>query len=210
MRALGTTALLLVAGAGLGCGGGGDSGDGGVGPPAGLDRVEVTPATSTLFTVAPGNTVALSVAALDQDGDPVSGAGAPSFSSDNVAVADAAADGTVTAVGAGSARITASVTADGVTKTGTSSVTVQVAPSSAQVQAPQFVFQPAVVDVQAGGGVTWTFGPIPHDVTFTSPGAPANIPLLENGSAVRAFPNNGIFDYTCTIHPSMQGMVRVH
>jgi plastocyanin len=175
-----------------------------------LTTVEVTPAAATLFTVAPGNTVALAVAPLDQNGDPMAGTGAPSFSSKNSAVADVRDDGTITAVAVGTAEITASVTADGVTKTGASSVTVQAAPSAAHVFAPQFDFQPSTVDVSAGGGVTWSFGSIHHDVTFTSSGAPANIPVLENGSALRTFPNNGIFFYMCSIHPAMRGIVRVH
>lgn len=202
MRAVftGSTALLLA------CGGG----DGPGPDPAVLTTVEVTPATASLFTVGPGNTVSLSVAPLDQNGDPVVGAGAPSFSSGNTAVANVGGDGTITAAGAGTAVITASVTADGVTEAGTSTVTVHVAPASAQVFAPQFAFQPATVDVHAGGGVTWTFGPIHHDVTFTTQGAPANVPELENGSALRSFPTNGEFDYLCSIHPTMRGTVRVH
>jgi plastocyanin len=200
-------AVLLGVVSGAACGGGG----GGSGlEPAVLTTVEVTPATASLFTVAPGNTVSLAVAALDQNGDPVAGAGTPSFSSGNTAVADVGGDGTITAAGAGTAVITASVTADGVTKAGTSTVTVHAAPASAQVFAPQFAFQPATVDIHSGGGVTWTFGPIHHDVTFTSQGAPANIPELENGSALRTFPSNGTFDYLCSIHPTMRGSVRVH
>jgi len=64
--------------------------------------------------------------------------------------------------------------------------------------------------VSAGGTVTWTFGSIPHDVTFTTAGAPADVPALQNGSAARTFPTNGAFGYRCTIHPQMTGAVRVH
>ena len=32
----------------------------------------------------------------------------------------------------------------------------------------------------------------------------------QDGSASRTFPNNGSFSYRCTIHPSMNGAVRVH
>jgi plastocyanin len=89
-------------------------------------------------------------------------------------------------------------------------VTVQVAPSIAGVVAPQFVFQPGAVDVSAGGTVTWRFGAIHHTVTFTTAGAPDDVPELENGSADRTFPNNGSFAYRCAIHPGMNGVVRVH
>jgi plastocyanin len=198
--------LLIVAGIGVGCGG-----DGGPGPtPPVLTTLEATPATATLFTVAPGNAVALSVVAKDQDGQTMSGLGSPSFSSDNSAVASVSDDGTITAAGAGTAGITASLTAGGITKTDITTVTVQAAPANAGVIAPQLLFQPATVDVSAGGNVTWTFGTIHHTVTFTTAGAPADVPELENGSASRTFPSNGTFGYRCDIHPQMTGTVQVH
>ena len=52
-----------------------------------LATVVVTPATATLFTVEPGNTVTLAVMPKDQNGQTVTGAGAPSFSSDNGSIA---------------------------------------------------------------------------------------------------------------------------
>jgi plastocyanin len=198
--------LLIGAGIGVGCGG-----DGGSGPGSGvLTTVEVTPASPTLFTVAPGNTVVLAVVAKDQDGGVMSGAGSPTFSSANDAVATVGTDGTVTAVGAGTAVITASVTAGGVSKSGTTTVSVEVAGASKSVIAPEFQFQPATVDVSAGGTVTWSFGGIHHTVTFTTAGAPEDVPVLQDGSATRTFPSNGIFGYRCAIHTSMSGLVRVH
>jgi plastocyanin len=207
MRALllGIATLLI---AGIGCGG--DSGDGPGPTQSVLTTVEVTPATATLFTVAPGNTVMLTVVPKDQDGQVVADAGAASFSSDNDAIATVSDNGVITAVGAGTAHITVSLTADGVTKAGTSAVTVQAAPANAAVVTPTLAFQPGTVDVQAGGTVNWTFGSTPHTVTFTTGGAPADVPQLENGSASRAFPTSGSFSYHCTIHPQMVGAVRVH
>jgi plastocyanin len=197
--------LLMVAATGGGCGG-----DGGPTETSVLTTLEVTPATATLFTVAPGNTATLAVVAKDQNGQTMAGAGTPTFSSDNGAIADVGADGTVTAVAAGTAQITASLTADGVTKTDATTVTVQVAATTGAVVAPAFEFQPGTVDVQAGGTVTWTFGSIHHTVSFTTAGAPADVPELENGSAARTFPTNGAFGYRCLIHPAMVGAVRVH
>jgi plastocyanin len=202
--------LLIVAGTGAGCGGDGESGTGPPPDTSVLTTVEVTPATATLFTVAPGNTITLSVVAKDQSGQPMSGLGSPSFSSENNAVASVSADGTITATGPGTSGITASLTAGGVTKTGTTTVTAQVAPASAGVSAPGVAFQPAAVDVQAGGAVSWTFASVPHNVTFTTAGAPANVPDLQDGSASRTFPTNGNFSYQCTIHPGMAGVVHVH
>jgi plastocyanin len=200
--------LLIVAATGAGCGGGDGPGPGPSDPV--LTTLEVTPATATLFSVAPGNTAALTVVAKDQDGGAMAGAGSPTFSSSNAAIATVSDGGTVTAVAAGTAQITASLTAGGVTKTGISTVTAQVAPPSAAVTAPAIAFQPATVDVRASGTVTWTFGSVPHDVAFTTAGAPANVPEIENGSASRTFPTNGSYHYRCSIHPPMTGVVHVH
>jgi len=200
--------LLIVAEIGVGCGGGNGPGPGP--SEAVLTTLEVTPATATLFTVAPGNTATLSVVAKDQDGQTMSGLGSASFSSDNGAVASVSDIGTITAVGAGTARITASLTAGSVTKSGTATVTAQAASASGAVTTPSLAFQPSTVDVQAGGTVGWTFGSTAHTVTFTTGGAPADVPELQDGSASRAFPNNGSFSYRCTIHPQMTGAVRVH
>ncbi len=203
--------LLIVAETGAACGGDGGSGTGpSPDETSVLTTVEVTPATATLFTVAPGNTVTLAVVAKDQDGQTMAGLGSPTFSSDNGAIATVSDAGAITAVSAGSARITASLTAGGVTKTGTSTVTAQVAPASAGVVAPAIAFQPATVDVSAGGTVTWTFASSPHDVSFTTAGAPADVPVLQDGSASRTFPTNGSFSYRCSIHPPMTGVVHVH
>ena len=190
-----------------GCGG--DGSDGGPDLPV-LTTLEVTPATTTLFTVSPTNVVTVSAVPKDQNGETMTGLGSPVFSSQNDAVATVASDGTVTAVGAGSTEITASLTAGDVTKTGTATVTVQVAPATAAVTTPGFVFAPTAADVSAGGTVTWAFGSENHDVTFTTPGSPANIPLTVNGSVSRTFPDNGVFQYRCSIHQGMAGAVRVH
>jgi plastocyanin len=199
--------LLILAATGAGCGD--DSRI--VNPPESvLTTLEVTPATATLFTIAPGNTATLAVVAKDQNGHPMEGAGTPSFFSENSAIAEIGDDGTVTAKGPGTTLITASLTANGVTKTASMTVTAQVAAANVGVTAPGIQFQPATVDVQAGGEVTWVFGAIGHTVTFTTSGAPQNIGELQDGSAARTFPAGGSYDYHCDIHPSMVGLVRVH
>jgi plastocyanin len=195
-------ALLIVAATGAGCS------DGSGPPPSVLTTVVVTPATSSLFTVAPGNTIRLSVVAQDQHGRTM--AGTPSFSSDNATIADVSSAGTITAVAAGTATITASLTIDGVTKEGTATVTTQVAPEFVTVSAPGNVFQPTTVDVRAGGTVTWTFQSTPHQVNFTTANAPADIPEFQNGSVSRVFPSSSLeYRYQCS-GPGMSGFVRVH
>lgn len=171
--------------------------------------VEVTPGTAELFSVAPGNTVALAAVAKDGSGAVQSG-GSRAFTSGNTAVATVDPNGTVTAVGAGTTEITASITIGGTTESASATVTVAVAPAGATVTAPAFDFTPTTVDVQAGGTVTWSIENIHHTVDFTTAGAPDDLPELLNASASRTFPASGVFSYRCTLHPTMLGTVRVH
>src|SRR5688572_17850201 len=196
----GVAGLLIVLAAG--CGGE----DGGSGPdPRVLTTLELTPATAGLFTVAPGNTVTLTVVPKDQDGQVMTGVGPPSFSSSNTAAAIVDGNAIVSAVGPGTAEISASLTVGSETVAATMQVTVQEAAASALVTAPSLAYVPSTVDVQAGGVVTWTVGSVGHTVTFTTPGAPAEIPYLEEESDSRTFPTSGSFDYECLIHPGMTG-----
>jgi plastocyanin len=198
------TMLIVLA---SGCGG---DGDGHSPEPRVLTTLELTPVTADLFTVAPGNSVTLAVIAKDQDGGVMTGLGPASLSTSNAGIATVDGDATVTAVGPGTAQISASLTAGSETKAASMQVTVQEAPVSASVTAPSLAFVPAVVDVQAGGDVTWTAGALPHTVTFTTPGSPADISSLEQESVSRTFPTNGSFEYFCMLHAGMTGTVIVH
>jgi plastocyanin len=133
-----------------------------------------------------------------------------SFTSSAAQVATVTGAGVVTATGPGTAEITTSVSAGGTTLTTVTPVTVVVAPGTATVTAPQFDFTPEIVDIAAGGVVTWSMGAIHHTVAFSTGGSPADLPELENASASRTFASNGTFAYRCTIHPAMRGEVRVH
>ena len=207
MRALRSRTATLLLHIVLATGCGSDSSEP---TPRVLTTVEVTPATATLFSAAPGNTLQVTVVAKDQDGATMDDVGPISFSSTNEAVATVAPDGTIAAAGVGTAQITASLTVDAVTLSDIVTVTVEDAPESASVTAPQFAFQPETVDVSAGGAVTWTFGELPHTVTFISQGAPPSITGLQDGSASRTFPTPGVFEYRCEFHSGMAGAVRVH
>ena len=192
-------AILLTAAAGCG----GESG------PSEAFTVEVTPAATELFSVEPGNTVTLDVQAKNGSGQ-VLGGGSKAFTSGNTSVATVDAAGKVTAVGAGTTSITASVTIGGTTESATASIVVADAPAAATVTAPALLFTPPSVDVQAGGSVTWSIADVHHAVEFTTGGAPADLPELQNASASRTFPTSGTYTYRCPIHPSMTGSVRVH
>jgi plastocyanin len=102
------------------------------------------------------------------------------------------------------------MTAGTETKTAAMQVTVEAAAASASVTAPSFESLPPEVDVAAGGMVTWTAGDIGHSVTFTTPGAPAEIPYMLQESVSRTFPTSGSFDYHCSVHEGMSGIVYVH
>jgi plastocyanin len=183
-------------------------GDGGTNPGAEF-TLEMTPATATLFSAAPSNSVALAVVAKNGSGQVVTG-GTRSFATASPAVATVGADGVVTAVGPGTAQITASVTIDGATKSATTTVTVEEADATATVTAPAFVYDPPTVDIRSGGSVTWSIEAIHHTVTFTTAGAPADIPELMNSTDSRTFPTSGVYAYRCDFHPAMSGTVRVH
>jgi plastocyanin len=205
--------MVLMSGAiaaiiALGCGGGSD----GSTEPASsvLTRVEIRPASSSIYTTAPQNTVQLTVDAKDQFGAFLTGLGSPSFSSDNQAVASVASDGVVLGKTAGTAQVTASLTAGGVTRTATTTITVLVPPPTASVTAPDFTFVPLDVHVQSGGVVTWSIGAIHHSIVFTTPDSPPDVPELLNASANRTFTSAGTYQYHCSIHPSMTGTVVVH
>jgi plastocyanin len=85
-------------------------------------------------------------------------------------------------------------------------------PLQATVQATeQITFQPNTVAIAQGGTVTWVFGAVAHNVTFAArAGAPPSINGQNaNTSANRQFNSPGTFDYSCTIHPGMAGVVAV-
>jgi len=72
-------------------------------------------------------------------------------------------------------------------------------------------FEPGTVTIKAGGSVTWTYdASVVHNATFSAtPGAPASVPNGRNGSASRIFGTAGEYDYQCTNHSAMNGLVRV-
>ena len=71
------------------------------------------------------------------------------------------------------------------------------------------LFTPANIQVSPGTTVTWTWSPdaITHNVTFTD--GPKSGDQGANATYSRTFSAVGTFNYSCTIHPGMNGSVLV-
>jgi plastocyanin len=179
-------------------------------PPPVLTSVTVVPDTATLFTLPPGTSITLEAVARDENGVPMPEVAPAEFSGSAEAVATVARDGRVTAVSPGTAIVTAAMSEGEVTVTGTGAVTVRDAPLAAAVQAPWRRFEPGIVDVAAGGVVSWTIGEITHDVVFTTANAPENVQPTQRTTVHREFPTPGTYNYHCLLHSGMVGSVRVH
>jgi plastocyanin len=172
--------------------------------------ITLTPTTRTL---APNATQVLTVRAFDALNNEIPGGVTPTFVSSNTAVATVNGAGTVTALANGTTTITATaVTVDG-TRTANSEITVAVQsfPNQASVTIGASSFNPDIVDITAGGSVTWTnnsSGTL-HNVTFATLTA-NNIAEHTTGSNTRSFNSAGSFAYQCTLHGGMTGTVIVH
>lgn len=72
-------------------------------------------------------------------------------------------------------------------------------------------FEPGTVTIKPGGSVTWTYDDaVVHNATFSATaGAPTSVPNGRNGSVTRVFTTAGDYDYQCTNHAGMNGLVRV-
>lgn len=68
-------------------------------------------------------------------------------------------------------------------------------------------FSPESVSVKAGETVTWEWddGTIPHDVS----GEGFKSEVQESGTFEHTFSEAGVFEYKCTVHPTMTGSVEV-
>ena len=181
-----------------------------VSPPAAVfTTLEVLPATATIEV---GATQAVTATPRDQGGTAMSGLPAATFTSSDQGKATVSTSGVVTGVAAGQSTITASLTHNGVTRTGTSVITVNAAPpTGATVQAGLSTsFSPTTVTIARTASVTWQWAGLNHNVTFDAvTGAPADIPTRSTGSVSRQFNTAGTFPYQCTLHAGMTGQVVV-
>ncbi|MGH7672409.1 MAG: Ig-like domain-containing protein [Gemmatimonadales bacterium] len=88
------------------------------------------------------------------------------------------------------------------------------APSAASVSVSNNVFVPSSDTIAVNGAVTWTWvGTVApgHNVTIGGAGAPANCGNITAAgeTCVRTFATAGMFNYSCTNHPGMNGSVTV-
>jgi plastocyanin len=194
------------------CGGAGDGGNGGTQPPPPVTSVFVSPST-TQSIQACGN-VSFTAESRNAQGGAVSGAPI-TWAASGQAISLSSTSGTsttATGVGVGSSTITASSG----TVTSNPGVTVNVtaggASASADVTATgSNIFSPSCVSITAGGTVTWTFVATPsHNVTFPQNEPPGgDIATTQSTTVSRTFPTAGRYDYTCTLHGGMNGVVVV-
>jgi len=204
--------IILASALVAGCGGGGGSS---VTPPPNpvFTTLQVQPDSQTIFG-APGTQTQMSATPLDQLGHPMAGLGAATWSSSDETIATVNSSGLVTSVALGGpVTISASLTSGGVTKNGSGAVTVADIPLADTVTATTGQqFQAPSVTIKAGGTVSWVFQSLAHTVTFntpTPPGTPADINISVNTTVSRTFATAGTFNYHCSIHPGMTGVVNV-
>jgi len=208
--------IILASALVAGCGGGGGST---VTPPPNpvFTTLQVLPDSQTIFG-APGTQTQMSATPLDQFGHAMVGLGAATWSSSDESIATVNSSGLVTSVALGGpVTISASLTSGGVTKNGSGTVKVADIPSADTVTATTCQqFLPQSVTIKAGGTVTWSFQSLAHTVTFNQPappGTPADLGTAaapySNTMISRVFTTAGTFNYHCSIHPGMTGVVIV-
>jgi plastocyanin len=73
-----------------------------------------------------------------------------------------------------------------------------------------YYFTPTPDTISVGSTLSFTFEDVAHQVTFDTPGAPANLPSEISTTVGVAFPTAGTYDYHCAIHPYMTGVIVVH
>ena len=181
-------------------------------PQAGLATLSVDPATLTLPV---GGSGVVTATARDENGNVMTGVGAPSFASANGAVASVDAAGGVRGLSPGSATVTATLTSGAVTRSATATIIVLAPPpppppASAVVVAANRTYTPATVTIAPNGQVTWQMDDDRHTVTFSGPKPTGgDIPETRNSSVDRTFPAPGTYPYRCLKHEGMGGTVVV-
>jgi plastocyanin len=93
------------------------------------------------------------------------------------------------------------------TITATAQASIPGSPSAASVAIKGFSFQPQDLVIAPGGTVTWANEDgTAHTVKFTDG---ESSPIPEGGTYAKKFDSAGTYDYSCGIHPTMKGTVKV-
>ena len=114
-------------------------------------------------------------------------------------------------LGAGTGEQTATATAPALP--GAPLVTFTTTAATTVVRVANNVFVGGIVTIQRGDSVAWQWqnGAAPHNITFAAAaGAPANEPDRTSGAVWRTFATAGTFNYQCTNHGGMTGLVTVN
>jgi plastocyanin len=94
------------------------------------------------------------------------------------------------------------------TMTETTAPAVQSYPDEAVVDLKNIQFSPSEVTIAAGGTVVWKNSDLPkHTVTFED--YSFDMTIEKGEETKRTFSSPGVYDYYCSIHPSMTGRVTV-
>jgi plastocyanin len=84
----------------------------------------------------------------------------------------------------------------------------QAAPATHRVTIDAFEFKPATLTVKQGDSVVWrNADPVPHSAT--AKGTFDSGPLATGASWRYTATKKGRFDYVCTLHPTMKGVLVV-
>jgi plastocyanin len=204
-------ALSVCTLAALACGG---AGDGGTNPPPPA-TVQVVSLSRLTALVEPSETVTISAIPRDGSGNALSGKTVTWAANPSTGVVTLTPNGSsVTVTGGTPGQATITATVDQVTSSPLTVTVSSTMPTSADVSVGSGgdVFSPDQADIKSGGTVTYTWAAGPHNVTFSNP--PATVPnsgdKLSGATFVVTFPQAGVYNYQCTIHPGMKGTVTVH
>ena len=175
--------------------------------PVSSTTVAAVQITTQLGTLRPGQTSQFSATAVNASGNAIPNAGAVTWVSLAPEILSVNGNGLVTANTAGTTSITATVQS----VTGTRVVTVLSVGIGAVVTMPGNSFIPTEVTIKTGEQVFFEFPQTAHNVIFErKTGAPQDIQQTRNVTIARTFPVAGNFNYDCTLHPGMVGVVHVN
>ena len=171
-------------------------------PPAKVvSRVTVAAASTTLNV---GQSTTLAAAAFEASGAQITNPGTTTWSSSATTLVGVDQAGKVTAVGGGSATITADIA--GVKGT------LLMRVNKDTIFTAGIAFSPNTLTVPVGATVIFMLGfdGIGHDVLFAAKtGSPAYIPVSVRKPVPVTFSTAGNFPYSCPTHPEMTGVITV-